>query len=135
MNELKQRSVLQAKRLGTVDCRATDPLAKIAKCMADDDISGLVVTDEDGYLVGIITRSDILRAGLESPDWRTEPAAHYMTRDVVTVTPEAKLEDVMHLLLGRHIHRVVVITTDQGRPRPIAVISDSDLVIEMVDTA
>lgn len=135
MKELKQRSVLQAKRLGTVDCRATDSLENIARCMADDDISGLVVTDADGYLIGIITRSDVLRAGLESPDWRSEPAANYMTRDVVTVTPEARLEDVMHLLLGRHIHRVVVVAMEQDRPRPIAVISDSDLVIEMVDSA
>lgn len=135
MNELKQRSVLQAKRLGTVDCRESDPLHKIAQSMADDDISGLVVTDADGYLVGIITRSDVLRAGLESPDWRAEPAANYMTRNVVTVAPEAHLEDVMHLLLGRHIHRVVVVVMDKGKLRPIAVISDSDLVIEMVDAA
>ena len=33
MKELKQRSVLLAKRLGTVDCRATDSLEKIARCM------------------------------------------------------------------------------------------------------
>jgi hypothetical protein len=35
--------------------------------------------------------------------------------------------------LGRHIHRVVVARQEEDGLRPIAVVSDSDLVIEMVD--
>ena len=62
---MKTRTVLEAKRLGIVSCKGSDPLEKIAARIADDDISALVVTDDQGYLSGIISRSDLLRAYVE----------------------------------------------------------------------
>lgn len=130
---MKNKLVGQAKRLGILSCGRHEPLKNIARRMADDDISALVVVEADGSLAGIISRSDVLRAGLGSPDWANEPAEHFMTDKVVTVTPDATLADVMNILLSRHIHRVVVVREDQGRTVPIAVVSNSDLVCEMAD--
>lgn len=130
---MKTRTVLEAKRLGIVSCKGSDPLEKIAVRIADDDISALVVTDAQGYLSGIVSRSDLLRAYVESEDWRVEPVERFMTRGVVSVTPDATLADAAQLLLGRHIHRVVVVRQEEGGLRPIAVLSDSDLVCDMVD--
>ena len=129
---MKERTVLEAKRLGIVNCRPTDSLEKIANRMADEDISALVVTDAKGYLLGIISRSDLLRAYVESPTWRTDPVEGIMTREVVTVSPDTAISDAAQLLLGRHIHRVVVVRTDDGGKKPIAVVSDSDLVCDLV---
>jgi CBS domain-containing protein len=129
---MKTRTVLEAKRLGIVDCKGSDMLEKIATRIADDDISALVVTDAQGYLSGIISRSDLLRAYVESNDWRAETVERFMTRDVIWVTPDTLLSDAAQLLLGRHIHRVVVVRQEQDGLRPIAVVSDSDLVIDMV---
>ncbi len=129
---MKTRTVLEAKRLGIVSCQGADSLEKIAVRIAEDDISALVVTNEQGYLCGIISRSDLLRAYVESTDWRAEPVEHFMTRDVIWVTPDTLLSDVAQLLLGRHIHRVVVVRQEEDGLRPIAVVSDSDLVIDMV---
>lgn len=130
---MKTRTVLEAKRLGIVSCKGSDTLEKIAARIADDDISALVVTDDQGYLSGIISRSDLLRAYVESNDWRMEPVEAFMTRDVIWVTPDTLLSETAHLLLGRHIHRVVVVRQEEDGLRPIAVVSDSDLVIEMVN--
>jgi CBS domain-containing protein len=55
----------------------------------------------------------------------------FMTRQVITVTPDTLLSDAALLLLGRHIHRVVVVRQEEEGLRPIAVLSDSDLVCEM----
>lgn len=129
---MKERTVLEAKRLGIVNCRPTDSLEKIANRMADEDISALVVTDAKGYLLGIISRSDLLRAFVESPTWRTDPVETIMTHSVVTVSPETTIPEAAQLLLGRHIHRVVVVRTDEGGKKPIAVVSDSDLVCDLV---
>ena len=129
---MKSRTVLEVKRLGIVSCDESDLLEQIAVRMADDDISALVVTDARGYLAGVISRSDLLRAYLESGDWRTAPVAQFMTREVVWVTPDALLADAAQLLLGRHIHRVVVVRQEEVGLRPIAVVSDSDLVCDMV---
>ena len=128
---METRSVLQAKRLGIVSCRADELLRNIVPRMADDDISGLVVVDDEGYLSGIITRRDVLRARLKSPDWTQEKVGRYMTGTVVTVTPETRLSDAVQILLDRRIHRVVVVREEEGRQRPVAVLSDSDVVCEM----
>jgi CBS domain-containing protein len=130
---MKTRTVLEAKRLGIVSCKGSDILRDIATRIADDDISALVVTDAQGYLSGIISRSDLLRAYVESNDWRVEPVERFMTRDVIWVTPDTLMSDAAQLLLGRHIHRVVVVRREEDGLRPVAVVSDSDLVIEMVD--
>lgn len=129
---MKTRTVLEAKRLGIVSCKGSDPLEKIAARIADDDISALVVTDDQGYLSGIISRSDLLRAYVESNNWRVEPVERFMTREVVWVAPDTLLSEAAQLLLGRHIHRVVVVRQEDDGLRPIAVVSDSDLVIDMV---
>ena len=128
---MKTRTVLEAKRLGIVGCSGSDTLEKIATRIADEDISALVVTDTQGYLSGIISRSDLLRAYVEAPDWRITPVEQFMTRDVVTISPDTLLSEAAVLLLGRHIHRLVVVRTEEEGLRPIAVLSDSDLVCEM----
>ena len=128
---METRTVLQAKRLGIVSCRGDELLRDIVVRMADDDISGMVVVDDSGGLQGIITRSDLLSARLNSPNWRLEPVSAYMTWEVVSVSPETLLSQVVAILLERHIHRVVVVREEAGKQRPIAVLSISDLVCEM----
>lgn len=131
---MKERTVLQAKRLGIVSCKRQDALGGIAQRMADDDISALVVVNPAGDLAGIISRSDLLRAYMENPEgWRTLPVEDFMTRDVVTVSPNDRLLDAARLMLGSHIHRVVVVRETETGMIPIAVISDSDLVCDMAD--
>lgn len=130
---MKDTRVIEAKRLGVVTCRRTEPLKHVVRRMADEDISALVVVEADGSLAGIITRSDVVRAGLRSETWPDEPVEAYMTPRVITVPPDASLADVMQILLERHIHRVVVVRQEGDRQIPVAVVSDSDLVCEMAD--
>ena len=71
---MKDRTVLQAKRLGIVSCQRQDALGGIAQRMADDDISALVVVNPADDLAGIISRSDLLRAYMEDQEgWRALP--------------------------------------------------------------
>jgi CBS domain-containing protein len=100
--------------------------------MVEHDISCLVVTSPEGYLTGIITRSDVLRGYMASDEWQRLPVGDYMTRDVVTVTPQDLLSTVANLLLDHHIHRVVVVRDENGQPKPLAVVSDTDLIYHMV---
>lgn len=127
------RTVLEAKRLGIVGCKPTDLMEKIARRMADEDISALVVTDANGHLHGIISRIDILRAFVETNDWRAQTVEHFMTRNVISVMPETTIEEVARILIGHHIHRVVVVRPEEGGMRPIAVVSDTDVVNELVN--
>jgi len=129
---MKTVTVLAAKRLGITCCERDQSLQQVAQRMAEEDVSSLVVVDASGYLAGIISRTDIVRAALAHPDeWRQHTCRQWMTSQVITVEPEMVLEDVARLLQRNNIHRVVVVHTEGERLRPIAVVSDSDIVYHL----
>lgn len=128
----KGRTVLEAKRYGIYSCYRNTPLLEASRKMVTEDISSLVVLDDQGYLTGIITRTDLVRAYLEHEDWENLPVADYMSEDVITVYPKATLLEVANLLQEKHIHRVVVIRDEDGKQRAIAVISDTDILYHMI---
>jgi len=126
------QTVLQAKRFGVFHCRQDQSLRAAAQAMVEEDISALVVTDADGYLAGIITRMDLLRALIRLDDWEDKPVGDYMNRNVVTVSPHTHLTQVAELLIEKGIHRVVVAREEDGKKKPVSVVSAADLVYHMV---
>jgi signal-transduction protein with cAMP-binding, CBS, and nucleotidyltransferase domain len=124
-------TIIQAKRYGVYTCRNKVNLKTAAKQMAEEDISALVVVDEDGYLLGIITRTDLMRALCDCEDWSEKPVEDYMSSQVVTVSPKDHLRDVAQILLDKGIHRVVATQIEGGKQKPVAVISAADIVYHM----
>lgn len=131
----KGRTVLEAKRYGIHSCLQTDNLLHVARKLLERDISALVVVNQKGGLVGIISRTDLLRACAEDENWPGKSVTRYMSTDVVTVTPQTLLRDVAMILLENHIHRVVVTREENGIQVPVAVLSDGDFVYHMVKDA
>jgi CBS domain-containing protein len=130
---MKDISVLAAKHLGVIACPANATLFDAARMMDEEDISSIILVDDEGYLRGILTRTDILRAALERPDhWQTCSCPEWMTKEVVTVPPTASLEDAARLLQQKHIHRVVVAEDDGKGLIPLAVLSASDIIYHLV---
>ena len=128
-----EQTVLEAKRIGVFTCSLECKLVEASAKMLEEDISALVVVDDEGCLAGIIPRIDLLQAWLESPDWAAELVHNIMSTDVVTVTENVCLADVAKTLLERHIHRVVVVREADDKLRPIAVVSAADLIYHMVN--
>jgi CBS domain-containing protein len=125
-------NVLQAKRYGVFTCQPETNLLEAARRMVDEDISALVVVDADGYLAGIFTRTDLLRAYRAAAALAAACVGDHMSRDVITVSGDDSLDQVADRLTSHHIHRVVVVRAENGRQRPVAVISDADLVYHLV---
>ncbi len=128
----QRKTVLEAKRIGVLHCGPQASLLQVAKLMVDKVVSAVVVVDADEDLVGIISRTDMLRARLERDDWARRPVAEHMSRDVVTVTTDTRLHEVTELLVEERIHRVVVVDQEEGRRRPLMVLSDTDLLYHML---
>jgi CBS domain-containing protein len=126
------QTVLQAKRFGIFSCSQDETLQEAARRMVEEDISALVVVDKEGYLVGIITRIDLLRALTKLEDWEKLLVMDYMNKDVVTVSPQTQLTRVAELLVDKQIHRVVVAREENGKKKPISVVSAADLVYHMI---
>jgi CBS domain-containing protein len=110
------------------------PLAALEDTLIARRISGAPVV-ENGRLVGIVSRSDIVRyftlqrsmaallhppkseasaAGEESRQSAEKHLAvkDIMARDTVVVAPDTPIEEVARLMVNRHVHRVLITEGD-----------------------
>ena len=128
---MKNQTVIQSKRLELFSCTADITLQTAVRQMVKEDVSCLVVVDEAGGLIGLLTRIDLVKVCLQNDNWAQELARDHMVTDVITALPETTLGDVGQTLLTHHIHRVVIVREENGRRIPVAIVSAADLVYHM----
>jgi CBS domain-containing protein len=117
--------------LGAATIRPDASIAQAAQLMLQYRISGLPVVDAAGVLVGIVTEGDLLRradSGTEQrrPRWlefllgpgrladeyvhtHSRRVEDVMSRDIVTVSPETPVSDVVGQMERRGIKRIPVV--------------------------
>jgi len=81
------RTVLEAKRFGCHNCFPDTPLVEAVTQMVDRDISCLSSQDTTATCRHHHAQRCV-RGYLASDEWQLLPVGAYMTRDVITVTPE-----------------------------------------------
>jgi len=101
-------------------------LKNAASLMIKGGFSGLPVVDGDGSLVGIITKTDIVRAYAEHYHGLCK-VREVMSSPVVTVNPLHSIYRVGKLIEKHNIGRVVVL--DGGRP--VGIITKTDLTFRL----
>lgn len=111
------------------------PLGRAARLMAARRLKRLPVVDDQGRLVGMLGRLDVLNtlAAVRIPQWHPQanpggPLARVndvMTRDVPAVHDSATLAEIFDLLVSSAQKRVVVVDNDR---RVAGIIADSDLI-------
>jgi len=143
-SDVMSRNILSVGRDATI--------AEAIRLMLDNQISGLPVIDAAGRLVGILTEGDLLRrseTGTERhrPRWleilmgpgrlageyvRTHgrKVEEIMTRDLVSVTPDTPLDEIVALMERRRIKRVPVLDGDV----PVGIVSRADLLRALART-
>ena len=121
-------------------------MAEAAALFTKYDITGAPVVNKQGACVGLISVSDFayrerqlavtaIANAFASPFTATEIAndeaavANYMSPIVQTISPESPIMNAARLLLGEHIHRLVIVDKKQ---KPIGVLSSLDIVGCMV---
>jgi arabinose-5-phosphate isomerase len=81
--------------------KADTPLRQVIIAMSQRPLGAACVVDEDFHLLGIITDGDLRRALLTHEDIRLLHAADCMTRQPVTIPPEASLREATRLMEDR----------------------------------
>jgi CBS domain-containing protein len=113
------------------------PLEEAERLMRDRKVSGLPVVDEDGGLVGVISRTDVVEDGTVPVAilLRRSPSGlrvgELMTSPAITVTSTDPLVEAARRMRDERIHRVVAIDDDG---RPVGVLSASDFVALYADS-
>jgi CBS domain-containing protein len=108
------RDILSHKGGGVVSLVAAETVLDAARLMNERGIGGVVVTDDDGEMVGVFTERDILRRVVAE---HRDPAAtrlrDVMTTPVVTCRPETTLEQCGAVMTERRIRHIPVVG-DEG---------------------
>ena len=115
---------------GVITCSPDTPVDDVAATMDARDISALVVIDDSGIALGVISRTDLVNSLFVQPylkHWHGLNAEHLMTKPVISVTPQTLVDEAVKLLHERHIHRLVVIDESGGQSRPVGILSVTDL--------
>lgn len=131
MPEPKVRDWMHA---GVYVCRPDTPWSEVADAMATHDVSALVVVDDGGMAVGVISRTDLVNATFVEPyveAWQGLAARHLMSSLVISVRPDWPVGEAARLIHEKRVHRVVVTEIEGTRERPVGILSVTDLVKHM----
>ena len=74
------------------------------------DVGSLYVKDEQGDLIGVISRKDLLRSAISNPNSDKTPVAMIMTRmpNIVTITAEQTVLEAGNLLMQHRVDTLPV---------------------------
>lgn len=117
---------IMTRGVATVQCEKMLP--KAAEIMTEDDISCIVVVDQNDEAAGIISSLDMVRAFSEKTTAEIEKttAEDIMTPFVVEANPEMSLKEIANIMIAKGIHRTVVLSP-VGR-KPVGLLSATDIV-------
>ena len=150
------KTKLTAADVMTADPVTIEPSASIrefARVLDDNEISGVPVVDQQGTLVGIASKTDLIRQCVQGtvelpPDYLfdliveqdipesaadTLPDPQVRVEDFmtevpggggVTVSPDAPLSAIARAMNEAHVHRVIVVHPDRY---PVGIITTLDL--------
>lgn len=94
------------------------PVREVANLLSERAVSGVPVVDDEGRVLGVVSELDVVgRQGAT--------AADIMSKQVISVTEDTDVDEVLHLFLNQRIRRVPVLS---GGQHLVGIVSRSDLV-------
>jgi CBS domain-containing protein len=117
--------ILEKKGNRVTSTKSASTISAVAETLNDEKIGALLVREENGGLIGIISERDIVRGlarhGAAAMDM---PVGKLMTQSVITCSPESSTEDIMNQMLDKKIRHLPVISNEEL----IGIISIGDVV-------
>ncbi len=103
-------TILANKGHEVISVRPSESIHKVTEIMKEHGIASVLVKDQNGHMVGIVTQRDIVRGFAGEPDNTfDETAGSLMTAEVKTATPDTPLMDLLHHMIeGRFGHMPVL---------------------------
>lgn len=133
VDRLEPRRVGEVMTKDPATVRTTDSVAAATHLMAERRIKRLPVVDDDGRLVGILARMDILRAVGETFPRDAEAAGDHpgaqtvgelMRTEVPKAGEDADLSTLLDVVVSTRLHRAVIVDRDD---RVTGVVSDAEI--------
>ncbi|MBS7288741.1 MAG: CBS domain-containing protein [Candidatus Freyarchaeota archaeon] len=95
-------------RRNVVFCKTDDSLCEVARKMVEEEVGSVLVQDEEGNVVGLITDRQIFQFVAEGGNPADTIAEEIMTSPVYMVDKEDSLEEVRRVFLKTNAPRLAV---------------------------
>jgi CIC family chloride channel protein len=105
---------------------ATLPAAQVQSELDRPNTHGVLVTDSDGLLYGVVTQEDIARAR-RAGTLDNQTAGDICTKDVITVTPDVPISNAIRIASDRDLGHLPVVASHNSR-RLLGLVRRRDLV-------
>ena len=122
MRDLTARDVMSRTVLAVRDDLT---LEQVAGLLADNEISGAPVEDDEGSLLGVVSVTDVNRSSAE-PGLKVR---QIMTPIADTVAEETPVPEIARMMVANHYHRMIV----NWREKPVGIVSSMDLLKLIAD--
>ncbi len=130
------RLVREMMHYGVISCNLRTPVEEVAHRMVNYHVHAIVVTDNAGYAVGIVSQTDVVlaRQGRTVDELAALTAGEVMSANIISCSPDTSVSDAITLMTRNRIHRLVVVDTRGGKPWPAGVISMTDIITYGMNT-
>ena len=126
---MKIESILATKSSNVITVRPDLSLREAVDLMAEHNIGALIVVDEAGQPIGIISERDIIREAARTEAVFDLTVSRVMTKELITASPEDDLETVLQTMTARHFRHLPIMDREQL----IGVLSIRDVVKAQLD--
>ncbi len=126
---MKIESILAMKGLKVITVRPDQSLKDAVDLLVEHDIGALIVVDELGQPVGIISERDIIREAARTETPLARPVAGVMTKDLIVAAPQDDLGAVLQTMIARRFRHLPIV----DQKRLIGIISIRDVLTVQLD--
>lgn len=117
------KNLLDSKGYSVICVKESARLREAIALLNTHNIGVVLVTDENGTLSGILSERDIIRKSLaQETGFRDELVTKTMTKNVLSVSMEASVDDVMSIMTKSRIRHIPVL--DNGQIKGLISIGD-----------
>ncbi|MEM1619806.1 MAG: CBS domain-containing protein [Fervidicoccaceae archaeon] len=122
-------SALTVRDIMTVDVKTASPDARVSdvvRIMIENEIGSVVIVGDKREVLGIITERDLIRRVLaRGLDPKAVKAEEIMSRPVITIEPDASVEEAANLMKEKGVGHLPVVESG----RLVGIIAEGDILM------
>ena len=118
-------------QIGVTTCRKDTPLVEAARTLLCEQLESLIVLNDDGHAVGMLTRPDVVtaygRSGASAQGYEPLTAGDVMRPDILEIPPDIPATAAALMILDQGIREAFLMHHDGGMSWPAAVFRFDDV--------
>ena len=106
---MKIRAILETKGREVRRIEPSDTILTAIQTMVEFNIGSLMVVEDTGTILGIVTERDCLREAAHNPAFGDQPVGKITTSEIAIAEPDDDLGHVMDTMIAKHCRHVPVV--------------------------